>query len=397
MSCLHCSSVTVSLSVHLSDELQPLPSAEWQRLFAGHPDPPELIRLVGNAGMSGFTFRSIIVRDDSRPILVLPTFETEYPLATSIDGKARDYVLKFERWIPWLLKPRVIGVGFVEGEWGQIGVDARIDARQMSAAWSLAVRELNNLVKHRKAQAIVFWNFTPETLGQVPRPVLPGYCQVDSQPFSRFEVDYASLDDYFQSVDSDMRRYLKRVLRNGAAVKIVRTGEPGDLMQRIYQLYVDQVSRSEMAFGVQPYEYFSKVCKLVPGAEYTLYFEGECLIGFELQVAYNKTLSMKYFGMDPDRGPQYKLYFLSWLEQIRYCIDNKISHLHVGAAAEGLKEKLGARFVPSAVVFKHRNPILNLVFSKMKDALSYDSEVAVEWNTADTTRDSSAKTDAIRR
>ena len=54
------------LSVHLSPELQPLSSADWQRLFPDHPDPADLIGLVGEAGMDGFNFASIVVKDENK-------------------------------------------------------------------------------------------------------------------------------------------------------------------------------------------------------------------------------------------------------------------------------------------------------------------------------------------
>jgi hypothetical protein len=67
----------------------------------------------------------------------------------------------------------------------------------------------------------------------------------------------------------------------------------------------------------------------------------------------------KYFCMDYELGRKYNLYFLSWLENVRYCVEQKIPLYHAGPGAEKTKARLGATSIPSVILFKHRRPAID--------------------------------------
>ena len=67
----------------------------------------------------------------------------------------------------------------------------------------------------------------------------------------------------------------------------------------------------------------------------------------------------KYFCMDYEVGRKYSLYFLSWLENVRYCVEQAIPLYHAGQGAESTKARLGATFIPSVILFKHRQPVID--------------------------------------
>jgi hypothetical protein len=67
----------------------------------------------------------------------------------------------------------------------------------------------------------------------------------------------------------------------------------------------------------------------------------------------------KYFCMDYELGHKYSLYVLSWLENVRTCIERKIPLYYAGQGAEKTKAYLGATFIPSFIFFKHRQPVLD--------------------------------------
>ena len=67
----------------------------------------------------------------------------------------------------------------------------------------------------------------------------------------------------------------------------------------------------------------------------------------------------KYFCMDYELGRKYNLYVLSWLENIRTCVERKIPLYYTGQGAEKTKAHLGATFIPSFLLFKHRQPVID--------------------------------------
>jgi hypothetical protein len=66
----------------------------------------------------------------------------------------------------------------------------------------------------------------------------------------------------------------------------------------------------------------------------------------------------KYFCMDYELGRKYNLYVLSWLENVRRCVEQKIPLYYAGQGAEKTKAHLGATFIPSMILFKHRQPVI---------------------------------------
>jgi hypothetical protein len=54
---------------------------------------------------------------------------------------------------------------------------------------------------------------------------------------------------------------------------------------------------------------------------------------------------------------------LSWLENVRTCVELKIPFYYAGQGTEKTKAHLGATFIPSVILFKHRQ----LVFDRLLD------------------------------
>jgi hypothetical protein len=363
------------LLAEIVPSLMPVDNMQWRTLFQNHPDPPELIKLVDDSGMEGFEFYSIVIRKDQQPILIAPLMVARYPVATTLDGKAKEIGIWIETKIPNLLSPKVLLIGFVEGEWGQIGVTPNLNENLLNEAWLMLARSLEILRRKTGAEGMMFWQFTEEALAKIPNNLFDGFGFIASQPFSVLSIEFNSIEDYLSTLDSDMKRYLKRAWKNASRVRVVRTKNVEKYSDEIYEMYKEQVASSELSFGQQSRDYFRNVCKVVPAAEYTLYFDGENLLGWELLLKEPQHLSSKYFAMKKDAGREYKLYFLSWIENVHYCIKNGIKHFHVGASGEDLKTLLGAKLIPTAVVMKHSNPIIQAVLRSIEDDLAYESKI----------------------
>src|SRR4030065_131770 len=100
--------------------------------------------------------------------------------------------------------------------------------------------------------------------------------------------------------------------------------------------------------------FFEKICERVPGAEYTLYFVQEELAAFNLLVVKQQAMVDKYFCMDHELGRKYNIYVLSWLENVRTCVERKIPLYYSGQGAGKTKEARGGTLIPAFILFKHR-------------------------------------------
>jgi hypothetical protein len=67
----------------------------------------------------------------------------------------------------------------------------------------------------------------------------------------------------------------------------------------------------------------------------------------------------KYFCMDYALGRKYNMYVLSWLENVRTCMERKIPLYYTGQGAEKTKVHLGAMLIPSFILFKHQQPLID--------------------------------------
>jgi hypothetical protein len=63
--------------------------------------------------------------------------------------------------------------------------------------------------------------------------------------------------------------------------------------------------------------------------------------------------------MDYRLGRKYNIYVLSWLENVRTCVERKIPLYYAGQGAEKTKAHLGATLIPNFILFKHRLPVID--------------------------------------
>jgi hypothetical protein len=363
------------LMVSIHDRLRSVSTADWQRLFPSHPDSPELLDLIQSSGMDDFAFHSIVVRQGGRPILLLPIFQTTLNLANVLDGIVRTFVRLFAPLFPSLLKPRVLGIGFVEGEWGAIGLDPHLDVQSKADAWELAQVALSTVRRRSKADLTLCLNLTPAAARELPDRLRARLCEVDTLPCGQLQLPFSNVEDYLASLSKSTRKDLRRKLKESSGIGILHTREPHQWMEAIYSLYTATVARADLSLGMHRKSFFDQICQRIPNAEYVLYFHGEKLIAFNLLIASPTVLIDKYFCMDPILGRRFNLYFVSWIQNVRYCIANDIKLYHAGPGAEATKSRLGARFIPSLTFFQHRNPLIHALLVQLKGLLAYTPSV----------------------
>ena len=331
-------------------------AADLGRLFPAPSSTAPLLALMQESGIRGFGLRSIVVLKDDAPILLLPLFESRFDLSTFAEGWIRQSMKAAVRLLPSIFHPRVLGVGLLVGEWSEIGIDPQTDAGTLEAAWKMALGALQTLATELKSDIVAFYNFNHH--GKLPRVVFKKFNRAQCPPCARLRITFGSLEEYFSRLSRAARKDLNRKMRASREVRVIRSRNISPFLDRIYKLYLKTVARGPMAFGVHNRLFLEKICERVPGAEYTLYFVQEELAAFNLLVARQDALVDKYFCMDCELGRRYNLYVLSWLENVRYCVEQKIPLYYAGQGAEKTKAHLGATFIPGLILFKHRRPVI---------------------------------------
>ncbi|MHB8882452.1 MAG: peptidogalycan biosysnthesis protein [Thermodesulfovibrionales bacterium] len=339
------------------DRLDGLPATDLERLFPEPSSTAPLLSLLQESGIDGFTLRSIVVSKDGTPVLLLPSFETRFDLSCFVRGWKKISLKAAGRLIPSIFQPRILCAGLLVGEWSEIGIDPLLDGSTRSEACSLAFDALQTLGKERGSDLVAFYNFNHH--GGLPEDLFNRFNRVECQSSSRLPVTAKSMEEFLAGFSKAARKDLRRKMRASHEVNVVRSRDISPYLERVYRLYLDTVARSPVTFGVHNRLFFEKICERVPGAEYVLYFVQEELVAFNLLIIKPEALVDKYFCMDHGPGRKYNLYMLSWLENVRTCVEQKIPLYYAGQGAEKTKVHLGAALIPGYILFRHRRPVFD--------------------------------------
>jgi len=330
-------------------------ATELGRLFPEPSSTAHFFSLLQESGIDGFNLRSIVVLKNGTPILLLPLFETRFDLSAYMEGGIKKWLKVSGRLIPSIFHPRILCVGSLVGEWSEIGIDHHIDEGTLDAACKMAFGALNTLAVELKSDIVALYNFNH--FSTLPEEVFDKFNRVQYRSCAWLPIDFNSVEEYLSRLSQGARKDLHRKMRIAPEVRVVRSRAISPFLDRIYILYLETVARGPMALGVHSRLFFEKICERVPGAEYTLYFVDEELIAFNLLIVKREAMVDKFFCMDFELGHRYNLYVLSWIENIRTCLERKIPLYYAGQGTEKTKAHLGAAFMPSFILFKHRSPI----------------------------------------
>jgi len=288
---------------------------------------------------------------------LLPLFETRFDLSAFVEGCIKKSLKAAGRLIPSVFQPRILGVGLVEGEWSEIGINPHIDKGTLDAACTMAFSTLQTLADELESDIVALYNFNQ--YGKLPGEVFKKFNQVHYRSCAQLPINFDSIEEYLGGLSSGARKDLRRKMRVAPEVRVLRSRTISPYLDRVYKLYLNTVERSPMPIGKHNPLFFEKICGRVPGAEYTLFFVEEELLAFNLLVVKQEAMVDMYFCMDLELGRKYNLYVLSWLENVRTCVERKIPLYYAGQGTEKTKAHLGATFIPSFILFRHRRPLFD--------------------------------------
>ena len=337
--------------------LDGISAADLGRLFPEPSITAPLLALLQESGIDGFNLRSIVVLKDNVPVLLLPLFETRFDLSAFAEGWIGKALKVAGRLLPSILHPRVLSVGSLVGEWSEIGIDPQIDKGTLDAACEMAFSGLQALAVEHNIDIVGLYNFNH--YGNLPGEAFNKFNRVQYRSCALLPIDFNSMDEYLGRLSRAARKDLRRKMRVAPEVRVIRSRNISPFLERIYHLYRTTVERSPMAFGAHNCLFFEKICERVPGAEYMLYFVREELVAFNLLIVKQEAMVDKNFCMDYELGRKYNLYVLSWLENIRTCVERGIPLYHAGQGVEKTKAHLGAALIPMYLLFKHRQPVIH--------------------------------------
>ena len=351
----------------VANSIEAFAADEWNRLFPGELEDWSYYRATERAQLAGFEWLYVGVRVNSELRAAVPAFITHYRLDTTLDGTLRRVVGALVRAAPGLLRPRMLALGSPVGETCHVGYATHssqfdrlrmltliLDGCQAHAA-THGVQLL--AVKDASDTQSALWEWALTARGMRRQPGLAT---------ATLALPYATLDDYLATLSRATRKDLRRKQRARSALRIEWRHDLQGIREDVVRLYRNTLKRATMQLEELSADYFESVLdELSARASCVCYWLGETLVAFNLVLHDTNRLIDKYIGMDYRHARELNLYYVSWMENVRYAIEHRIGVYQSGQGLPQEKLRLGSTLAPNWLWYQHRN---RLIDSTMKTA-----------------------------
>ena len=358
----------------LARSIESFDREEWNALFEDELEDWSYYRAVENAALRGFEWIYLAVWEQGRLRAAVPGFVTEYRIDTTLSGRLKRVAGAIGSIAPRLLRVPLVALGSPVGEICHLGFAADCgDAERRRLADALLGKLFDFAAQRRIGMIAVkdasgadddLWTVA---CGNAGLRRMPG------QATALLDVPFRSLDDYLASLGPATRRDMRRKLRVRDTIRIEWRTHIDDVIDRIMNLYRATLAEAEYRLEELTPAYFSGVMRDPRGrALCATYWLGEQLIAFNLVLRNRHRLLDKFFGMDHALGRAHNLYYLSWMENVRYCIEHGLALYQSGQGLEREKLRLGSRLVPNSLWYRHRNRVVDRVVGAVEHVFSLD-------------------------
>jgi hypothetical protein len=309
-------------------------------------------------------------------------FRTKFDLLTTLDRDARAVLnrLPFSSRLSGLFRVRAAFVGSTVTEYvvlpRESGPEEIVDAvlrERDGRDFITVIKDLPEASPLLPAEDNAF----ADALEQAARA--RGFFSLRGQALAYVPLDFSSTDEYLSRLSAgrrkDLRRKLKR--RPRPELEIVACGDPccsdPSFVDEIYSLYCEVYARSDVHFDFLSREFFACLLRSrdVGGLLFLYRREGRT-VGCNICLAHNGLLIDKYIGFRYPAARECDLYFLSWLINLEYALDNGFTAYIAGWTDPEVKAALGASFTFTRHLVLVSNPALRAALYPLRRLFEAD-------------------------
>ena len=207
-----------------------------------------------------------------------------------------------------------------------------------------------------------------------------GGIAVRGQALAYVPLDFATVDGYLAGLSAGRRKDLRRKgkARGAIEVEILPLGDrrffQADFLEELYALYLAVFAQSEIHFDLLSGRFFAALLQSsgTPGVV-MLYRHQGGLAGWNLCLIHEGRLIDKYLGLRYPMARELNLYFLSWLVNLEFALDNRLTTYVAGWTDPEVKAGLGAAFTFTRHLAWVRRPVLRRVLYPLRRFFESDS------------------------
>jgi predicted N-acyltransferase len=361
----------IAVTVHPS--IDAIAAADWNRLFPHELEDHAYLRAIERAGLAGFRYLYFTLREGDRLLAAAPAFVTDYRLDTTVQGGLRRVTESLAKVLPRLLRIPMLSLGSPVTERCRVGF-APGSASEQHMAWLDAILgEMEAVAAEEKFGMLAVKDAPLDEQAWQRACPRHGLRALAGLPGATLDIPWHDLDGYFESLGASTRKDLRRKWRAGAALQIEWRTDLAGIADDVQRLYRETLVHAQFSFEELTPAYFENVLRGMPGrASCVTYSEGDRLLAFNLVLHDSERLLDKFLGMDYAAMDRYNLYHVSWLENIRFCIEQGIGTYESGQGLHGEKHRLGSTLHANALWYRHRNRLVDGVFAHLEKLASLD-------------------------
>jgi predicted N-acyltransferase len=341
-------------------------AADWNRLFPHELEDHAYLRAIERASLAGFRYLYFAVHDDGQLLAAAPAFVTDYRLDTTMDGGLRRVAGALAHVFPRLLRIPMLALGSPVTERCRVGFapgstpaqrTAWLDAILAQMETVAATEQLGMLAIKDAAADEPAWRTVCPRHGLRALPGLPG---------ATLDLPWRNVDGYIATLGAATRKDLRRKWRAASGLRIEWRDTLDGIRDDVLRLYHATLAHAEFHFEELNAAYFENVLREMPGRAFCVtYSEGGTLLAFNLVLQDSTRLLDKFFGADPQARSRFNLYHVSWLENVRHCVAQRIPLYESGQGLHQEKLRLGSTLRANTLWYRHRNRFLDGVFARV--------------------------------
>lgn len=364
------------MQVVVAESIEVFDRDEWNALFPGELEDWSYYRAIERSSLAGFEWRYFGLRENGRLRAAVPAFITDYRLDTTLSGPLRRVTDAITRRFPRLLRQRLLSLGSPVGEICHLGFAADCTPADQERLLERLLAEVDRHAAQQRASLIAtkdasvaqdaLWTAacTAHSLRRQP-----------SLPTAVLGIRFDSIDGYLATLSHATRKDLRRKMKAASALRIERRTNIDDILDDVMRLYRATLANAKYRFEELTPEFFRSVLHdLAPRAACVTYWLDDRLVAFNLVMHDGTTLLDKFLGMDYELARRYNLYYVTWLTNVRWCIEHGLARYQAGQGLHEEKLRLGCRLSPNWLWYRHRNRVVDAVFAAFESLFRLDRD-----------------------
>jgi hypothetical protein len=362
---------------HILPGVRAIARSSWTSLFPDDCEGWDYYAACEAAPPPAFAFSAIAVTMRGRLVAAAPIFRLTYRLDTPLQGSWRPLGTWLNRRLPRLVNLPVMGLGSPLADRCHLGIADDLSPLARTAAVRTLLTCLDAHAASQNVPILAIKDLPDQQLAAVAAPLNEArFTRVASLPVAVLDLPFASEDVYLESLSPATRKDIRRKLKRVADVRVEMRTSLAGIEQAIVALYDETRLQSGVDYGdfekLSPHYFREVVTRLGERAVLMLYWVGQKLIGFNLLLVERDRIIDKFIGMHYPIAREHNLYVLSWMTNVRFCLERGIQQMQTGQTAYAAKLRLGSRLDKLWVCFKHRGKVLNGIFRTFGPLMAFD-------------------------